>query len=227
MPKSKHRKASNRRTRHSGAGQGRQHATATQPRNPGAESDLGPVTGQGPEQSLPSTPPEAGPAEDHATFTETIVDNPEIIELGDHNPAQAKDPKCQGMSENVSDFHTPDLTPRQLAALPIILATSTNTQAARNAGIAERTLYRWLDEPDFRAELLRLREEAASLARSDLQGAMSIALASLVECAQSDNDFVRFCASRYIYNTGLQIGDFHQLQRQFQSLRESVRDAPE
>ena len=130
------------------------------------------------------------------------------------------------MRENVqkcTHFMGGDLTPRQLAALPVIAAASSNAQGARNAGIARRTLYNWLDDPDFRAELIRLREETAALNLSDLQAAMPIALSALIRCAQDDNPFVRYCAARYIYNTSLQIGSFQNLQKEVQELQEALR----
>ena len=148
------------------------------------------------------------------------VDTPTII--------QPDTPEWRKMADNGRKVDTPatsaapDLTPRQLAALPVILASSNNAQAAADAGIGERTLYRWLDDPDFRNELIRLRQEASALARSDLEGAMSIALASLIECAQSDSPFVRYCASRYLFSTGIQLDHLQQLDQKIDKLRDTL-----
>ena len=138
---------------------------------------------------------------------------------------ETETPEMRANAQKCTHFLGGDLTPRQLAALPVIAAASSNAQAARNAGIARRTLYNWLDDPDFRAELIRLREEVTALVHSDLQAAMPIALSALIQCAQDDNPFVRYCAARYIYNTGLQIGDFQNLQKQVQELHETLQSA--
>ena len=139
--------------------------------------------------------------------------------------AGTESPEMRANAQKCTHFMGGDLTPRQLAALPIIAAASSNAQGARNAGIARRTLYNWLDDPDFRAELVRLREETVALNLSDLQAAMPIALSALIQCAQDDNPFVRYCAARYIYNTGLQICSFRNLQKEVQELQEALKSA--
>ena len=152
---------------------------------------------------------------------------PTIIEVEDDSVTVCpytgtETPEMHTNAQNCTHFLGGDLTPRQLAALPIIAAASSNAQGARDAGIARRTLYNWLDDPDFRAELIRLREEIAALTLSDLQAAMPIALSALIRCAQDDNAFVSYCAARYIWNTGLQVGDFQNLQKQIQELQEAL-----
>ena len=137
--------------------------------------------------------------------------------------AEAETPEMRANAQKCAHLLGGDLTPRQLAALPVIAAASSNAEGARNAGIARRTLYNWLDDPDFRAEIIRLREETAALALSDLQAAMPIALSALIRCAQDDNPFVRYCAARYIFNTAFQIGDFQNLQKEVQELQEALQ----
>ena len=52
------------------------------------------------------------------------------------------------MSENVSE-----LSPKQYTAINALLAQSGVDSAAKQAGVTQRTLYRWLDEPSFRMAL--------------------------------------------------------------------------
>ena len=49
------------------------------------------------------------------------------------------------MSENVNE-----LSPKQHVAINALLAQSGVDSAAKQAGVTQRTLYRWLDEPAFR-----------------------------------------------------------------------------
>lgn len=208
MPKSKHRKPSHHR-------KGRQRAapssfSAAETSGPSAACEIDPWPPSG---EMPSEP---------------VI--PTIIEVGnavapDSTEADAETLERHTKAQNGTHFTGGDLTPRQLASLPVIAAASSNAEGARNAGIARRTLYRWLDDPDFRAELICLREEATALALSDLQAAMPIALSALIRCAQDDNPFVRYCAARYIYNTALHIGDSQNLQKQVQELQESLQSA--
>ena len=45
------------------------------------------------------------------------------------------------------------LAPRQLTAINLLISGSSVAQAARTLGIGRRTLFRWLTDPVFRAEL--------------------------------------------------------------------------
>lgn len=47
------------------------------------------------------------------------------------------------------------LTPTQKRAISALLTERTTRDAARAAAVAERTLWRWMDDPTFRAELTR------------------------------------------------------------------------
>ena len=69
------------------------------------------------------------------------------------------------MSGNEREVEKSNLTfPRQ-AALPIIAASPTISQAARTSGIGESTLRRWLKDDHFLDEMTRLRQESANLTR--------------------------------------------------------------
>jgi len=53
------------------------------------------------------------------------------------------------------------LTDRQLKAIPYIVAAPTYTEGAQTAGINRATLYEWLRDPDFKAELDMQREQVS------------------------------------------------------------------
>lgn len=56
------------------------------------------------------------------------------------------------------------LTPKQEQALVALLNEPTIERAAKTAGVGERTLHRWLDEPIFSRAYLKSRREAFSQA---------------------------------------------------------------
>jgi phage terminase small subunit len=72
----------------------------------------------------------------------------------------------------MSEHETLDnnLTPKQRKAIESLLATGNVAEAARAAGVARQSLYRWLADPDF-AKALRAAEQIAleGLARSLLR----------------------------------------------------------
>lgn len=51
------------------------------------------------------------------------------------------------------------ITTKQQKAIAALLSERTIGAAAKKAGIAERTLYTWLNEPDFRAELRSVEKD--------------------------------------------------------------------
>lgn len=55
--------------------------------------------------------------------------------------------------------HTPRLTPRQHRAVAALLSCPTISEAAKTAQVSERTLYRWLVNQTFLAELHRQESE--------------------------------------------------------------------
>ncbi|MFN7020210.1 MAG: hypothetical protein ACK4WH_02630 [Phycisphaerales bacterium] len=63
------------------------------------------------------------------------------------------------------DFTLDDgLTPEQEAAIAALIANATIAKAAEAAGISERTLYRYLKDPDFRAAYRDARRQTFSQA---------------------------------------------------------------
>jgi hypothetical protein len=57
-----------------------------------------------------------------------------------------------------------DLNPRQEKAIVALLGEHTVEKAAKAAGVGERTLYRWLDDPIFSSVYRKWRREAFSQA---------------------------------------------------------------
>ena len=93
----------------------------------------------------------------------------------DTSPASDAQTQRPEMTGNDREIKISELTFRQQAALPRIALAQ--AQAARDAGVAESTLRRWLQDPSFRQEfdrhrqeLDRLRQESYDLARQAMRG---------------------------------------------------------
>ena len=70
---------------------------------------------------------------------------------------------------------------------------------ATRLGIAESTLRRWLEDPSFREELARIRQESHSLVRQQIQTAMPTGIAVITELATKGSDeALRLRAARYL-----------------------------
>lgn len=77
--------------------------------------------------------------------------------------------------------HGEKLSRKKELALVALLASSTLPEAAAKVGVHERTLFRWLKNPDFKATYRRLRRECVEAATAKLQKGMEEAVNCLME----------------------------------------------
>ena len=132
-------------------------------------------------------------------------------------------PKSPEMSANVPKIENSDLTFRQQSALPVVAVSRTLAQAARDSGIAEKTLRRWLQEAPFRDELDRLRKESYRMARNQLQASLPHCIAMLADiAAESDDPAIRLRAIRTLLTYGVKFGDFDKLADDLHDLRATL-----
>ena len=80
------------------------------------------------------------------------------------------------------------LTDRQLKAIPHIISTPTYTKGCKKAKINKTTFYKWLKEPEFKAELDRQRDEVASEAFGVLSQSLTKAVETLVGLLDKKDD---------------------------------------
>jgi hypothetical protein len=76
--------------------------------------------------------------------------------------------------------HGQKLGRKQEAAIAALLSQRTVEDAARAAGIGTRTLFRWLDQPEFREAYLQARRQAFGQASARLQQATGAAVSVLL-----------------------------------------------
>lgn len=69
-----------------------------------------------------------------------------------------------------SDTQQPDLTRGQQKAIPAMLRSTSVKEAAEEAGLARRTIYRYLEDKRFRAELRRRQDEVLAHTTAALVG---------------------------------------------------------
>ena len=70
---------------------------------------------------------------------------------------------------NQDSFNTGTLSEKQLSAIPVIIASRTMMEAAEKIGMARNTIYDWLKNPAFKAELQRQREVVVEEALEQLK----------------------------------------------------------
>lgn len=128
------------------------------------------------------------------------------------------------MQQNVAGKNPSDLSPRQQQVLPFLVSSPTLSQAARDANINRNTLRRWMEDDKFRDELVRLRQEAAELARSELQELMLLSVGVLSDAMQNAASHdVRVRAARTALSFGMQLNEMKKLQEEVETLRDSLK----
>jgi hypothetical protein len=83
------------------------------------------------------------------------------------------------------------LTDRQVKAIPHIVACPTYTEGCEKAKLNRTTFYKWLKEPEFKAELDRQRDEVAAEAFGVLSQGLTKAVETLVGLLDNKDDRLR------------------------------------
>ena len=135
----------------------------------------------------------------------------------DHEPPGITEGDESG--QNGTNLQLSHLSSRQVHALPILAAAPNMRQAAREAGISERTLYRWLRNEYFRTELKRLTAEDAELIRREIQGLTLRSLRTLTELMEDPDPIVRLRAARAIAFTAPRGNDADSFHKDIQGLQ--------
>ena len=90
----------------------------------------------------------------------------------------------------------PKPTARQLKAIPHIVSNPTYTEGCEKAKINKTTLYKWLKEPEFKAELDRQRDEIAAEAFGVLSQGLTKAVETLVSLLNNKDDRLKRLAAK-------------------------------
>ncbi len=140
-------------------------------------------------------------------------------------PNQSGQPEPPDVSGNDREVEISVLNPRQQAVLPVIALSSSIAQAARDSGVSERTLRRWLDDPAFREQLSRLHQESYSIARKQLQALVPHMISVLArEAIENTDPSVRIRAARYAMNFAVRFREIDKLADDARDLRAALLD---
>ena len=115
-----------------------------------------------------------------------------------------------------------DFTPRQTLAMPYIAANPSMTEAAKAAGISRVTLYRWMQDSSFRAELERIRRDAVDLAYAELRGLALKSVTAIAELLEDPDPRVRGMAARTALNSVAKAEEVYQLRNRFDILDRAI-----
>jgi hypothetical protein len=122
-----------------------------------------------------------------------------------------------------------DLKPNQQRALLALLESPSVAAAARESGIGERTIHRWLHEdPDFRDELREKRGQRLEHAATRLQSTASQAVQAIVDLIASKDHIEtgRAALVRTALDFAFRAGAYTDLADRLDALEEATKDNP-
>ena len=105
------------------------------------------------------------------------------------------------------------LSEKQLRAIPQLVSSKSISEAAELAGVGRQTIHRWMNDPTFKEEYERQRDEVALYARSGLRALLFKALTVQAERLDSDDPKERARAAQAIMNYDTKSARTHENQK--------------
>lgn len=112
------------------------------------------------------------------------------------------------------------LTDKQLAAIPKIIEGKTITDGVKRAGISKVTIYEWLKEPEFKAELQRQRADIIDCALFELKASAGEASKVLRNLLDSENEHIRLKAATTIIDSVTKFKEYEEIEHRLTALEE-------
>ena len=114
-----------------------------------------------------------------------------------------------------------ELNGKHRRAIAALLTSRTVEQAAIAAGVGERTLYRWLDDPDFRAAYTDASRQLLAETVGRLRAATGEAVDALRAALQDDLTSNRIRAATVLLDTAVKV-EVDDLSRRVAELEEAL-----
>ncbi|MBU2703184.1 hypothetical protein Ga0466249_004320 [Sporomusaceae bacterium BoRhaA] len=120
--------------------------------------------------------------------------------------------------------HGEKFTQKHELAIIALLTTSSIAEAAKQAGIGETTLWRWLQMPEFAKRYKEAKRQAVGQAISKLQQATTIAVDTLKNVMQDNEskDSARVTAAKTVLELSFKVIELEDLQAKFEELERIV-----
>ena len=115
-----------------------------------------------------------------------------------------------------------NLSRNQRKALPILASSPSISEAARLSRVDRSTLYRWLEDEEFRTELAQLHQKAADVATAHLQGLTLQAVQALAELLESPAPNIRLRAVRTALSYAVKLREIQDLGNEVQVLLDAI-----
>jgi phage terminase small subunit len=115
------------------------------------------------------------------------------------------------------------LTARQVKFLPVLLASPTYTQACQAGRVSRDTLYEWLKDPAFSAELQKQRDELVAQGFALLSQSVVKAVETLVGLLDTGDGRLKRLAARDILDQHVKFRELDDLTRRIEAIEERLQ----
>lgn len=114
---------------------------------------------------------------------------------------------------------------KQIAILALITC-STIAEAAKDADVSERTLYRWLDDPGFRQELSIIQKRELELVEQRLCGLLNEAVSTYASVIRDPTCSAgsRVKAAQAIFDQFIQIKNYREIEPRISAIETVLRN---
>lgn len=127
---------------------------------------------------------------------------------------------------NETERNPNTLTRRQHAVLPHLVCTASLEEGCRRAGVSKTTIYKWLKNSDFQAELKRLRQALVADALERLKTGLTLAVNKLLELLQAEGQVsIQFRAAHALVDHGLKAVEMQDLEQRIATLEQHLSDS--
>lgn len=116
------------------------------------------------------------------------------------------------------------LTDRQIKAILHLVSNPTCTEGCKEAGINKTTFYKWLKEPDFKAELDRLRDEVAAEAFGLLSQSLTKAVEALAGLLDNKDDRIKRLAAKDIISVFVKHKEAEDFERRLAAIEDRIAE---
>jgi transposase-like protein len=129
----------------------------------------------------------------------------------------------------MSDFskkgHGEKRSRKQDIAILALLTEKTMKEAAEKAGISEATLWRWMQEDQFKEKYQEAKSQAVAHVTARLRQSMTVAVDALMEMAENKKTpaMARATACRTLLEFGFKAHEIENLQQRFEQLEEHFK----
>lgn len=116
------------------------------------------------------------------------------------------------------------LKERQVKAIPHLVASTSYEKGCKAAGISRNTLYEWLKDPVFKAELKSQRDQVIESALDVLKGHISGAVEALVSLLSTKNEYLKRTVANDIIEHVLKGRELEDLEQRIANLEKILTE---